>query len=365
MHLKILVICGRYGLSGVPLAQQRLASLLSDRGHSVTFMPLYKNIEMQMTDEQRYRVKIPGIKNVVNAAPYLVGHFRAERYDLVFSAGDHLNAIVLLSCVLALSRSKIACSSRVTPFDTYISYRRPFSRSWFIYWLIRLLSWRCDLFSCVSSEMARQYESFFPGLKYVPVYNPVVVNTKWRDYKENWIDPFPPSRCRLLAVGSLERWKGFDTLIKSMAYLSDPRRFHLVIVGEGSERAALSAQIRDLQLEDSITLCGSKFDLKELYAFADIFILSSRVEGMPNVLLEALSYDCKVVSTNCPTGPEELLSGGAGTLVPVDDPSAMAAAILSTACAPLPQQRQEEALEPFSPQVVFGLYSVLLAEPFL
>ena len=360
---KILVLCGRYGLSGVPLAQQRLAHLLSDRGHKVTFMPLYANVDFVIDNESQYRFQVPGIPSVFKSIPFLVSYFARERFDLIFSAGDHLNAVCLVCLLISFSRSTLCCSSRVTPFDTYFNYKVPFSRSWSIYWLIRLLSWRCSLFSCVSRDMAAQYSLIFPGLTFVPIYNPISLNYGSTELYQSRINPFPDVQCRLLAAGSLEPWKGFDTLINAIALIPDRNFFHLLIAGDGSERANLCYLINDLGLTEHITLVGNIQDMNPFYSFADIFILSSRVEGMPNVLLEALSHQCSVVSTDCPTGPSELLSCGAGLLVPVDDAQSMALAIQSLASTPISPEKCSEALEPFSPSAIFTQYSHILGYP--
>ena len=363
--LRILVICGRYGLSGVPLAQQRLAQLLADRGHNVTYMPLFANISLPSSSFNNYKTVVPGIDSVFKAIPFLIFYLASNRFDIVFSAGDHLNSVVLLSLVFSLSNSKVCCSSRVTPFDTYHDYKKIFSPAWFIYWLIRLLSWRCTIFSCVSKDMSSQYKTFFPQLNFTPIYNPLHVDTRWRTQNNDWSNPFNPNCIPLLAVGSLEKWKGFDTLIKAVSYLPNPNKFHLIIVGDGSERASLSNLIDHLHLNKHVTLWGSSRVIVPFYSFADIFILSSRVEGMPNVLLEALAHECSVVSTDCPTGPSELLSSGAGILVPVDDPQAMASAIQVLVTTPISAKKRMDALAPFSPSLLFKLYSELLSEPML
>ena len=86
---------------------------------------------------------------------------------------------------------------------------------------------------------------------------------------------------------------------------------------------------------------------------------------MPNVLLEALAHECSVASTDYPAGPSELLSSGAGILVPVDDPQAMASAIQVLVTTPISAKKRMDALAPFSPSLLFKLYSELLSEPML
>lgn len=132
---------------------------------------------------------------------------------------------------------------------------------------------------------------------------------------------------RLLAVGRLTKQKGFDTLITAVGMLAD-LDFHLSILGEGPERARLSALIKSHAVDDRVNLVGYVGDTGRYYAEADVFVLSSRYEGFAIVLAEALSYGLRIVSTDCKSGPSEILDGGRyGLLIPVGDPVALADAI--------------------------------------
>ncbi len=134
----------------------------------------------------------------------------------------------------------------------------------------------------------------------------------------------------LLAVGRLHRDKGFDLLLQ--AYASIAARFpdwHLVILGEGSERAALTAQIAELGLDPHVSLPGRVGNMDDWYARADLYVLSSRVEGLSNTLLEAMSSGLAAVAFDCETGPREIVRDGQdGLLVrPAADPRALAEAL--------------------------------------
>ena len=109
----------------------------------------------------------------------------------------------------------------------------------------------------------------------------------------------------------------------------------LCILGEGSERTALETQVHALGLEGRVLLPGYKSDPAPYYARADLFVLSSDHEGFGNVIVEALDHGVPVVSTDCPSGPREILQEGKyGTLVPVGDVDALAQAMLATLHAP-------------------------------
>lgn len=140
----------------------------------------------------------------------------------------------------------------------------------------------------------------------------------------------------VLTVGRMVAKKDHVTLLKAMAELRRSRDVRLLLVGDdGEARPDVEAEIARLGLGDSVALTGHSPNPYAFMARAQVFVLSSVSEGMPNVLLEALACGCPVVSTDCPSGPRELLEGGAfGRLVPMRDPAALAAAIAATLDAP-------------------------------
>ena len=132
----------------------------------------------------------------------------------------------------------------------------------------------------------------------------------------------------VLGVGRLTEQKDFSTLIRAFDILRGKIPSRLIILGDGEERPALEELIRSSGLQDIVDLSG--FELNP-YAFmkrASVFVLSSKWEGLPGVLLQALACGCPVVSTDCLSGPSEILKDGQyGYLVPVGDVDAVAAAM--------------------------------------
>jgi glycosyltransferase involved in cell wall biosynthesis len=165
-------------------------------------------------------------------------------------------------------------------------------------------------------------------------------------------------RTRLLAVGRLVEEKQFDHLIRAFArvraIVSDAT---LTIAGEGPQRSYLESLIRDLKLSDCVRLHGFVRDIGALYAEADLFVCSSKLEGFGNVIVEALSYGLPVVSTRCPHGPEEILQNGRyGRLVPVDDERALADALVESLFSTVDQSQLLARSRDFSLEVIGRSY---------
>lgn len=146
--------------------------------------------------------------------------------------------------------------------------------------------------------------------------------------------PWPRTGPLILAVGTLKKVKRHDLLIDAFARLPQGLGAHLCIVGEGPERADLERRIADLGLAGKVALQGHCEDPGAWYARADLFVLASDYEGFGNVLVEAMEHGLRIVSTDCPVGPREVLDGGrCGRLVAPGDAQALADAIVAALAA--------------------------------
>ena len=167
----------------------------------------------------------------------------------------------------------------------------------------------------------------------------------------------------ILAVGRLHVQKNFELLLRSFARLKSLGNLKLVILGEGALRHTLQSQIDKHHLIDKVSMPGWTANPYAFMRRADVFVLSSKWEGFGLVLIEALACGCKVVSTNCATGPKEILDHGRfGDLVPVDDEEAMSDAI-TNALDSVPDREKliNRALE-FSPQNFLVQFNRLIAD---
>ncbi|MDT9188117.1 glycosyltransferase [Limnospira fusiformis KN01] len=165
------------------------------------------------------------------------------------------------------------------------------------------------------------------------IYNPVITPELWQKAGETldhpWFQPGEPPV--ILGVGKLEAQKDFPTLIKAFAKVRQVRQVRLGILGWGPDGDRLKNLIQDHGLGDDAALLGYADNPYPYMANAAVFVLSSRWEGLPTVLIEAMAVGTPVISTNCKSGAAEILAEGRyGSLVPVGDATAMAEAILAT-----------------------------------
>ena len=169
-----------------------------------------------------------------------------------------------------------------------------------------------------------------------------------------------PQGQRILTVGSLKEQKNHPLLLRSFAAMARPDA-RLMILGQGENEAMLRSLAAKLGIKDRVIFAGFHRDPSTFYATADLFVLSSDYEGLPTVLIEALSFGLPIVSTDCPSGPAEILEGGRhGRLVPVGDAQLLTAAMDETLSASVDTTAQKRRAADFAPEIAARRYLDLL-----
>lgn len=351
--MKICVVMPRYAIAGVPLAQMRFARALADHGHAVDLLVGRVDADFDMPTVPGVNVIRLHTPNVRAMLAPLWTYLRTARPDAVFAAEDHLTCAVLIAAIASGSKARISGSSRITPFDTYSSVK--FSKRWFLKQLMRAVMWRADALTCVSQGMVEEYRRLFNSPRHVCVYN-VIDN---RHSRARMLEPVAGDAFiggdepLIVAAGRLAPWKGFADLIEAMKILRRTRSARLVILGDGPLRDELAQLIVRLGLTDRVRLEGYVENPLKYFMRAKVFVLSSHLEGMGNVLVEAMMCGCTPVATDCPTGPREVLGGGKyGYLVPVRDPAALARGIEAALDRPIPRPLLDEAIRPFEESAI-------------
>lgn len=298
-------------------------------------------------------------KAVMGLAEYL----RATQPKALLASADHYNYIPLIARKIARSKTRIVVSFHMNV--TQRSKTTPSLKARMIPHAVRCLVPLTDAVVAVSRGVAKDLERIInrPYKNIHVIYNPVITN-ELRDKADEpvehpWFrDGEPPV---VLGVGRLVPPKDFATLIHAFALVRSVRQAKLVILGEGEERPRLEALARQLQISNDVDLPGFVDNPYKYMKRAAVFVLSSRREGLANVLIEAMAVGTPVVSTDCPSGPAEILENGRwGRLVPVGNPELLAKAIIESLSEPRRSEDLIRRSEDFRAEKAVNQYLQLL-----
>lgn len=334
-----------------------LANGFAERGHAVDLVvvsadessgvTLYPGVRV-VALEQGWHHLLKQLNRCINvrglltasAIPALVRYLRDERPDVLLSGASHVNLVAAFAH--RISRTTVPLVLRVSNYPSGNLHEWPLHqqtiRRLLRYTLGIVYPW-ADHIIAVSRGVARDVQRLtgLPDDRVTTIYNPVVGPYIARLAAEPvghvWVaDADVPL---ILAVGRLTIQKDYPTLIRAFAQVRAIRAAHLAILGEGRQRSGIEKLVHELGLHADVALLGQVDNPFAWMSKAAVFVLSSAWEGLPGVLIEALACGCPVVSTDCPSGPREILEDGAiGPLVPVYDDHALAAAILTVLATP-------------------------------
>ena len=328
---KLLIVIGSLAAGGTErvaavmaghwAANGHVVSLLTYTGMAIDHYPISNSV-------QRRRIDL--MWNVRGLASRLASAFRRrsilresildEPVDMIISFGDLSNVRVLASGLGG--GIPIVVTERTDPRQHVLPL------AWRV---LRRLLYPFAAAVVVQTESVAQWARRFVAAERVHVI-------------PNPVRPPPPVRSRpdalgnrrtVIAVGRLSREKGVDLLVHAFARAALSSEWQLVILGDGPERSALEALIRTLGLEHNVLMPGVVADPERWLQHAELFVLSSRFEGFPNALLEAMSCGLAVVAFDCPSGPGEIIrTEQTGLLIPPADTDALTAAIARLARDP-------------------------------
>jgi glycosyltransferase involved in cell wall biosynthesis len=226
-----------------------------------------------------------------------------------------------------------------------------------------------DRYIAVSSGVASDIASLAGGYseKICVIHNPVpecrVPSTEDLNAAAQRWGQTEKRMFRVLTVGSFKEAKNLPLLLKAFKRSLDSVDAQLMILGDGDQRKQLEQLAQDLGVSDRVIMPGFQVDTSPFYLTADLFVLSSNREGLPTVLIEALSAGLPVVSTDCKSGPSEiLLDGEFGTLVPVKDEVALSEAIIDALSRRHDPSSLKARSKDFAPSVAADKYLMLVGE---
>ena len=267
----------------------------------------------------------------------LAKYLRKEKPDVILSAMNYVNIVTVLAQLASGSNSKVVLSEHSVFTESKKSIGRVKG-----YILTSLMRWaykRPHAIVAVSNGVADSLveELNINRHKIKTIYNPIFSENLVNLSKESLSHPWANSSLPLvLGVGRLTFQKDFKTLIYAFKKVREKKNYNLVILGEGEQRPELEELINSLDLKNNVKLLGFVDNPYAWMSHAAVFVLSSINEGFGNVIVEAMACGTPIVSTDCPSGPSEILGRGLwGGLVPPGNPDLLAQAIINTVDNPI------------------------------
>ncbi|MGO0062399.1 glycosyltransferase [Brevibacillus fluminis] len=300
---------------------------------------------------------------VLWAIPKLMAYLKKKRPSVFLTTLDHANVAALLA--KRLSRVPTSIVIREANTLSSVTGHTGSMKEKLLPFLIKRLYKHADGIISVSAGVAQDLASHagIPLEKIHVIYNPVVnadLLEKAEEHNDHpWLREGEPPV--LLAAGRLTKQKDFPTLVKAFAMLRAEAQARLIILGEGEERQTLEKLCVELGVREDVDLPGFVQNPFSYMSRASAFVLSSTWEGLPGALIQAMACGCTVVSTDCPSGPDEILNGGTfGILVPPGDAGSLAAGMAEALRNPFPSSLLKERAAAFSAGTITEQYADLL-----
>ncbi|WP_349262789.1 glycosyltransferase [Allocoleopsis sp.] len=311
------------------------------------------------------KVRVIKLENsrLILSLPALARYLKQEQPPVLISALEDTNMIALWARRLAGVSTQVIVTvhnhlSRAAKHATKLKHRLT---PQFVKWFYP----RADTIVAVSQGVAEDLVDMgLPSEKIKAIYNPIVTPEFSEKLQESVDHPWfssgqPPV---ILGVGRLDKQKDFPTLIHAFARVRQQHEVRLMILGEGNERSHLESLAQSLGLaEEHVVFPGFVANPYAYMAQAAVLVLSSAWEGFGNVLVEALAAGTPIVSTDCESGPAEILANGQyGKLVAVGDSEGMAKAIAQTLEEAPDSKFLQERADEFSLKKALTQYQQLL-----
>lgn len=361
---KIAIFTANMDGGGAERAMAKLAGGIADRGYDVDLV-LSRAVGHYLEEvPASVRIVDLGASRVLASLPKLVGYLRRERPLGLITSMNYVNIVgVWARWISRVQTTLVANEQNTLSFETRNSPRR---RHRAVEQLAgRFYPW-ADAVAAVSKGVADDLvrQIHVPAEVVHVAFNPIITPALRAMAAEPLDHPWfaegePPV---VVAVGRLAQQKDFGNLIRAFATVRAGHPARLMIIGDGPERTDLEAIVAETGLGDHVALPGWILNPYPYMVRAGAYVLSSRWEGLPSVLVEALYCGPPTIATDCPSGPMEILDAGAyGALVPVGDTPALAAAIGCALDGGIPRP-PEESWQPYVQDAVVDRYLYLLGE---
>ncbi len=347
------------GLGGVQRTMSTLARGFAERGLAVDLVvPDAAGPFRSAVPDAVWLVELGGLaartpwlrarkrRRTLASTPALARYLERERPQALLAASHYVNVSALAARRLAGVPVPVVISQRTHLSRAIANAGFPFRRRPLLGALVRASYPAAERIVAVSEGVADDLAEVagIPRARIHALPNPLELDAvregAAKPAPHPWLAEKELPVC--VGLGRLAPQKDFQTLLEAFARLRERRPARLLLLGEGRLRPALEARARELGIEACAELPGYVDNPFAWLARADLFILSSRYEGLPGALIQALACGCPVVSTACPSGPREILrEGRLGALVPVGDPRALADAMETALAGEGPGSREE------------------------
>ena len=349
---KIGIFVSFSGEGGVERMILNLCKGLVDLGCQVDLLPIKSHSE-HLSDQLPTGLKVHnfGATHTLSSLPALIRYLKTERPDALLAAKDRANQIAILAKAISGVPTRIVVRMGTTVSAALIGKSRMRKLAWYL--PMRVLYRRADDIIAVSHGVAEDLARI-SGVKHSAmqvVQNPVISSLIFDRAREPVFHPWLKETGEpvILGIGRLTRQKDFPTLIRAFVQVRKNLPCRLIILGEGNDRKKIEELAKKHSVETSVDLPGFVDNPYAYLSRASLFVLSSAWEGSPNVLTEALALGVPSVSTDCPSGPKEILQNGMiGKLVPVGNPPPLAEAIQETLSNPPEKTLLQSAIQDYT-----------------
>lgn len=319
------------------------ASYFLKHGYDVDIVLAWQDGPVPSSVPKNARIIVFGLSRLKQFAKPFREYLKAEKPDVVLSDMWPLTIWSVLAHRFSRAKSRIIVCDH-NPLSTQYADRGLAHKLFLkasIAFTYRLASTRIGVSNGVANDVSKL--SSISRKDFEVIYNPLTLNAETESKETVGAGLVPNySGNLILAVGKFKAQKNYPLLIRSFAKLLRKQEAHLLILGVGHLYESVMALVQSLGLEKHVSMPGFVESPRQYFQKADIFVLSSDYEGFGNVIVEALSCGTPVVSTDCPSGPAEILENGRyGTLVPCNDEDALAEAMLKS----LNSSHDKEALK--------------------
>ena len=345
--MRIAFFLPEFADGGIERMTLILARSLHERGHSVDLVAC--NVDEHFQSHIPAGVQLIDLKSrkVLFSLPGLAWYFQTKKPDITISAHYYANVIAVIARIIANRRHMPLILTERTALKTlmrlaprHISMRHVVGMRW--------------AYTQASAVVANSHGTaqelaellHWPVDKIKVIYNPAF-DARILDMAQEPVDCAWLTQHEvpvLVAAGRLSSQKDYPTLLRAFRRVRDKKPCKLIIVGKGPEQEPLENLCKELGIEAEVMFVGFTNNPFKYMARADLFVLTSRYEGLGNVLIEAQALGVPVIATNCSSGPSEiLLNGQAGRLVEVGNAEELAEGILTLLSDPDTITRYVEA----------------------